>query len=209
MSSKYLHSVDFPFTRVIMHQHVSKFCRSLLIRDYKNSVMFQQMNSSEKGIISICGTFFYPSYLPDFLFIICTIVPTRCTHRARSRCKSNLSLEISLYLQVVIMTEKNEMYTFDNKAYVPDENDNGRPKKPGQEGRYANMTEEEKRRVKRGIMKNVVIISFSFMLLFTAFQSMANLQSSLNKVSYFSKFYGLEMMVKKLCLTLTFKSWTS
>lgn len=107
------------------------------------------------------------------------------------------------------MTEKNEMYTFDNKAYVPDENDNGRPKKPGQEGRYANMTEEEKRRVKRGIMKNVVIISFSFMLLFTAFQSMANLQSSLNKVSYFSKFYGLEMMVKKLGLTLTFKSWTS
>ena len=36
-------------------------------------------------------------------------------------------------------------------------------------------------------MKNVVIISFSFMLLFTAFQSMANLQSSINKVSLLKK----------------------
>jgi len=33
------------------------------------------------------------------------------------------------------------------------------------------------------IGKNVVVISFAFMLLFTAFQSMANLQSSINSVS--------------------------
>ena len=35
---------------------------------------------------------------------------------------------------------------------------------------------------KRRMMKNVILISFSFLLLFTAFQSMANLQSSINKV---------------------------
>ena len=80
------------------------------------------------------------------------------------------------------MTEKNEMYTFDNKAYVADEHDNGGPSK--KVGRLAQMTDEEKSSAKRGIMKNVVVISFSFMLLFTAFQSMANLQSSINKVSF-------------------------
>lgn len=84
------------------------------------------------------------------------------------------------------MTEKNEMWTFDNKAYVADENDNGG--KPSKKvGRFAQMTDEEKSTAKRGIMKNVVIISFSFMLLFTAFQSMANLQSSINKVSILKK----------------------
>merc|ERR1712223_1613164 len=42
---------------------------------------------------------------------------------------------------------------------------------------------EKKKIAKRRILKNVVIISFSFMLLFTAFQSMANLQSSINKAA--------------------------
>lgn len=36
---------------------------------------------------------------------------------------------------------------------------------------------------KFGMLKNVVVISFAFMFLFTAFNSMANLQSSINKVS--------------------------
>ena len=36
----------------------------------------------------------------------------------------------------------------------------------------------------RMIMKNIIVISFAFMLLFTAFQSMAILQSSINKVSH-------------------------
>ena len=36
----------------------------------------------------------------------------------------------------------------------------------------------------RMIMKNIIVISFAFMLLFTAFQSMASLQSSINKVSH-------------------------
>jgi hypothetical protein len=35
---------------------------------------------------------------------------------------------------------------------------------------------------KRMILKNIIVISFAFMLLFTAFQSMASLQSSINKV---------------------------
>lgn len=34
----------------------------------------------------------------------------------------------------------------------------------------------------RRMLKNVILISFSFTFLFTAFQSMANLQSSLNTV---------------------------
>lgn len=42
---------------------------------------------------------------------------------------------------------------------------------------------DEARKEKRRIMKNVVVISFSFMLLFTAYQSMAYLQSSINKVT--------------------------
>ena len=37
---------------------------------------------------------------------------------------------------------------------------------------------------KRMILKNIIVISFAFMLLFTAFQSMASLQSSINKVIY-------------------------
>jgi hypothetical protein len=38
------------------------------------------------------------------------------------------------------------------------------------------------------IMKNIVIISFAFMLLFTAYQSMASLQSSINKVTPINKY---------------------
>ena len=107
------------------------------------------------------------------------------------------------------MTEKNEMWTFDNKAYVADENDNGG--KPSKKvGRFAQMTDEEKSTAKRGIMKNVVIISFSFMLLFTAFQSMANLQSSINKVSLLKNDQKrLKRVWKKAAWHWHFKSWTS
>ena len=38
---------------------------------------------------------------------------------------------------------------------------------------------------KRSIIKNVLIICLAFMLLFTAFQSMSALQSSINRVMYF------------------------
>ena len=44
-----------------------------------------------------------------------------------------------------------------------------------------NMSPEERKKEKRKITKNVYIISFGFLFLFTAFQSLQNLQSSLNK----------------------------
>ena len=47
---------------------------------------------------------------------------------------------------------------------------------------YQNMTAEERKREKRQIYKNVLLISFSFLLLFTAFESMSKLQSSINAV---------------------------
>ena len=43
------------------------------------------------------------------------------------------------------------------------------------------MSPEERKKEKRKITKNVFIISFGFLFLFTAFQSLQNLQSSLNK----------------------------
>lgn len=42
------------------------------------------------------------------------------------------------------------------------------------------MTPEQKRKEKFQIIKNVIIISGGFLFLFTAFQSLQNLQSSLN-----------------------------
>jgi hypothetical protein len=48
------------------------------------------------------------------------------------------------------------------------------------------QNEKERKHEKKMILKNIVIISFAFMLLFTAFQSMASLQSSINKVKSFS-----------------------
>ena len=48
--------------------------------------------------------------------------------------------------------------------------------------RRMDLDEGQLRSEKRRIMKNVVVISFAFLLLFTAFQSMAALQSSINKV---------------------------
>ena len=94
------------------------------------------------------------------------------------------------------MADFNEMNTFDNKAYFKsgDEDRNRNEVKScvskavesqesAKNNKFANLNEEETRLAKRGIYKNVVVISFAFMLLFTAFQSMANLQSSINKVS--------------------------
>ncbi|XP_076033862.1 UNC93-like protein isoform X2 [Oratosquilla oratoria] len=77
---------------------------------------------------------------------------------------------------------------FDNKAYYNDEFSQGgaavTEKKPPAEVAPSGpreLTEEEKKQ-KRGMLKNVFVISFAFMCLFTSFQSMANLQSSINKV---------------------------
>jgi len=85
-----------------------------------------------------------------------------------------------------------EMESFDNKAYLQDTEEksssvvNNNHDKEAEAGRSRtavdNMTEDEVRAEKKGIMKNVILISFAFLLLFTAFQSMSSLQSSINRV---------------------------
>ena len=50
---------------------------------------------------------------------------------------------------------------------------------------YSNMSAEERKKEKFQIYKNVLLISFSFLLLFVAFESMGKLQSSINKVGQY------------------------
>ncbi len=73
---------------------------------------------------------------------------------------------------------------YDNSGYVEDHKDQNYNVKGHHHGALhrGDLTEAEVRKEKCRIMKNVIAISFSFLLLFTAFQSMANLQSSINKV---------------------------
>ena len=74
--------------------------------------------------------------------------------------------------------------SYANNGYEADTKDQNSNVKGGVEAVVTSaMTDSELRAEKRRMMKNVILISFSFMLLFTAFQSMANLQSSINKVS--------------------------
>ncbi len=75
---------------------------------------------------------------------------------------------------------------YDNSGYVEDHKDqNYNVKGHGSAALHREqLSESQIKKEKRRIMKNVILISFSFLLLFTAFQSMANLQSSINKVSY-------------------------
>ena len=96
------------------------------------------------------------------------------------------------------MADSKDMNTFDNKSYVNDGNEtqvNNRKLSIGEKlersktkTAFADLNEEEIKIAKRGILRNVIIISLSFMLLFTAYQSMASLQSSINKVSILSNF---------------------
>ena len=87
------------------------------------------------------------------------------------------------------MTDSNEITTFDNIGNeAADGNGNQvkssvySDKESCKENRFANLNDEEIRSMKRGIYKNLLTISIAFMLLFTAFESMASLQSSINKV---------------------------
>ena len=97
------------------------------------------------------------------------------------------------------MEMTNDLSSFDNKAYVGDDSSSADPnsnnvrKYSSKEEEFnnnvearisnvKNMSPEEIRLEKRSIMKNVIVISFAFLLLFTAFQSMSFLQSSINKV---------------------------
>ena len=101
------------------------------------------------------------------------------------------------------MAKPTELQSFDNRGYVtedssisatadPNDNNINRYDMKGRESNnkdethipnMSNMSPEEIRSEKRRIMKNVIVISFAFLLLFTAFQSMSALQSSINKVS--------------------------
>ena len=58
------------------------------------------------------------------------------------------------------------------------------------------MTEAERKREKRLIYKNVLLISFSFLLLFVAFESMAKLQSSINAVSRHNHIYIISRLLQ-------------
>jgi len=108
-------------------------------------------------------------------------------------------------------TNITEMGTFDNKAYVVDDDTSAADRnansitlsKEHGSSRFANLDPAEARAIKRGIMKNVIIISFAFMLLFTAFQSMANLQSSINKVDGLGT-YSLAVIYAALVLSCMF-----
>ena len=89
------------------------------------------------------------------------------------------------------MTDSNEMVTtFGNKGNEAAGDGNGNQvknsvysdKESSKENRFANLNDEEICSMKRGIYKNLLTISVAFMLLFTAFESMASLQSSINKV---------------------------
>jgi len=84
-----------------------------------------------------------------------------------------------------------EMKSFDNRAYEAngeemrgggDANANVKAEQATSRSAVDSMTEEEIKSEKRGILKNVLLISLAFLLLFTAFQSMSALQSSINKV---------------------------
>jgi len=70
----------------------------------------------------------------------------------------------------------------DNTAFEYDSGDVKRREERSVSAVYQNMTAEERKREKRQIYKNVLLISFSFLLLFTAFESMSKLQSSINVV---------------------------
>lgn len=85
------------------------------------------------------------------------------------------------------MTEVTSKSGHNNPAFVNDEAP-GATTKSTANGSTAvaiptkTLTKEEKQE-KFGMLKNVVVISFAFCFLFTAFNSMSNLQSSINKVS--------------------------
>lgn len=81
---------------------------------------------------------------------------------------------LTLFSTVFLTTEEamaeNDAMTADTgaRSLVPDEEDD-------------KITPDERKKEKRKITKNVFVISFGFLFLFTAFQSLQNLQSSLNK----------------------------
>lgn len=70
----------------------------------------------------------------------------------------------------------------DNTAFEFDSADVRRREERSVSNSYQHLTAEERKKEKFQIYKNVLLISFSFLLLFVAFESMGKLQSSINKV---------------------------
>ena len=68
-----------------------------------------------------------------------------------------------------------DMYTSNNNNYLEDNHKNDMKEQ-------TDLSGEDIKKEKRGMYKNVVLVSFSFMLLFCAFESMSKLQSSINSV---------------------------
>jgi len=121
------------------------------------------------------------------------------------------------------MEMTNDPQSFDNKAYVSDEsadpNSNNVKKystKDSEEfnnnveariSSVKNMSPEEIRSEKRSIMKNVIVISFAFLLLFTAFQSMSFLQSSINKVDGLGTYSNVAVYAALVASCMFLPSW--
>jgi len=117
----------------------------------------------------------------------------------------------------------NDPQSFDNKAYVSDDsadpNSNNVRKYSTKdteefnnnvEARISsvkNMSPEEIRLEKRSIMKNVIVISFAFLLLFTAFQSMSFLQSSINKVDGLGTYSNVAVYAALVASCMFLPSW--
>ena len=51
---------------------------------------------------------------------------------------------------------------------------------------------EADKKLKRSIVKNVILIAVAFMVLFTSFQSMASLQSSINQANIFQRHFNIQ-----------------
>lgn len=102
------------------------------------------------------------------------------------------------------MTGGTELRSYDNRGYANDEFGNNNTKSSGDTVLHRDtMTEKEIKREKLMMMKNVIVISIAFMLLFTSFQSMANLQSSINKVDGLGT-YSLSVIYASLVISCMF-----
>ena len=77
----------------------------------------------------------------------------------------------------------NGAYEHDLKQFNNNNKSSSNEKKAREARESARLSEEEVRAETRIIYKNLLLISFAFLLLFVAFESMAKLQSSINVVS--------------------------
>ena len=70
------------------------------------------------------------------------------------------------------------------------EDSNGHSSRPQNINKEIEASVPDRKKERHSIIKNLLVICFSFMLLFTAFQSMSALQSSINKVGKLVKLHN-------------------